>query len=281
MFIDSHAHVNFNAFKPDADEVLKNSLKENTWVVNIGSELDTSRRAVEMADKYEQGVYAVVGLHPIHLYETRVDEDEVSFNSRVEKFDALAYRELCKNPKVVGIGECGLEYYHLPAEGEDKIKQAQKEIFLQQIDLAVDLGKTLVVHSRDAYEPIYDILKEQRSQLKQVIIHSFIGNWAQAEKFLDLDCYISFNGIITYKPRKEKQPGQSEPGLQEAVVKTPLNRILLETDCPYLSPEPLRGERNVPENVKYVALKIAALKDMEPEEVEAQTTENAKAVYGL
>ena len=138
-----------------------------------------------------------------------------------------------------------------------------------------------MIHSRDAYEAVFEILKEKRSTLTRVVIHSFIGSFEQAKNFLDLDCYISFNGIITYKPREEKKPGASDPGLAGAVEQVPLERILLETDCPYLSPQEVRGTRNIPENVKYVAKKIAEVKGVDVEEVEEQTTKNAREVFGI
>ncbi|MDP2933926.1 MAG: TatD family hydrolase [bacterium] len=281
MFIDSHAHLNFSAFKDDCDEVIKSSLAQNTWVANVGSQYSTSKRAVQIAERYPQGVYAVVGLHPVHLFEMEVTEEGVSFTTKEERFDPQKYRELALSPKVVGIGECGLEYFHLPAGHEAEIKAVQKEAFQQQIKLAAEIGKALVVHSRDAYEDVYDIIKIFAGDLKSIIIHSYIGSGEQLKKFVDLGCFVSFNGIITFKPRKEKKPGQSDPTLLEAVKDAPLDRILLETDCPWLSPEPLRGQRNLPVNVKYVAAKIAEIKGISVAEVEKQATENTRKVYGI
>ncbi|OGE80954.1 MAG: hypothetical protein A2826_00305 [Candidatus Doudnabacteria bacterium RIFCSPHIGHO2_01_FULL_43_23] len=281
MFIDTHAHVNFNRFKEDSKEVLEDSLKNNTWVINVGSEYRTSKRAVEMAGKFDQGVYAVIGLHPIHTFAHEVDEEEDSFISREEIFDYDKYKELALDEKTVGIGECGLEYFRLIEGKEDEIKKKQEEIFRAQIDLAADVGKTLMIHSRDAYEAVYEILKESRNKLANVVIHSFISSYEEAKKFLDLDCYISFNGIITYKPSKEKKPGLSDPGLFEAVEKVPLERTLLETDCPYLAPQKVRGTRNIPKNVEYVAEKIAEVKGLEKGSVEEQTTKNARLVFGI
>jgi len=281
MFIDTHAHVNFNRFKDDSKEVLEDSIAKGTWVITVGSEYRTSKRAVEMANKFDVGVYAVVGLHPIHTFSHEVDEEEDSFTSREESFDYEKYKELALDEKVVGIGECGLEFFRLTSGEEDRIKNVQEEVFKAQIDLAADVKKTLMIHSRDSYEDVYEILKETRSKLSNVVIHSFIGSYSQAKKFLDLDCYLSFNGIITYKPRKEKMPGGSDPGLVEAVEKVPLDKILLETDCPYLSPQQVRGTRNIPENVKYVVEKIAEVKGIDVGEVENQTTKNAKEVFGI
>lgn len=281
MFIDTHAHVNFNAFKGDGPSILKQCLDADIQVINVGTQKDTSAAAVDLAHHYSHGVYAVVGLHPIHLFSQQVDEEETSFQTREEHFDYEYYRKLALDPKVVGIGECGLDYYRLPAENIERVKQRQKEVFIEHIRLAADTGKTLMIHCRDAYDDILEILEEYRASLKNVVIHSFIGSLEHAKKFFDLGCYVSFNGIITYKPRTEKLPGQSDPTLLDAVKAAPLERITLETDCPYLSPEPVRGTRNTPLNVKYVAQKIAELKGIAVEEVERQTTENAKKVFGI
>lgn len=281
MLIDTHAHVNFNSFKDDADEVLKSCLDEDIWVVNVGSEYKTSKRAVELAGRYERGVYAIVGLHPIHTHSQHVDEEETSFTSREEHFDDKLYKTLITDPKVVGIGECGLDYYRLPEEGQEEIKQKQKKAFLQQVELASDTGKVLMVHSRDAYEDIASIISEHKSTLKHVVIHSFIGSPEEAIRFVDMGCFISFNGIITYKPRKERKPGQSDPGLLEAVELVPLDKILIETDCPYLAPEPVRGSRNTPLNVKYVATELAKIKNVSEQEVVETTTATARSVFNI
>ncbi|MDO8558503.1 MAG: TatD family hydrolase [bacterium] len=281
LLVDTHAHVNFNAFKNDGDAVIQRALDEGTWVVNVGSQIDTSRRAVEYAGHYPEGVYAVVGLHPVHLFSQHIDEEEFGFDSREEKFDYEAYKTLAKHEKVIGIGECGLEYFHLPDSEAEEIKRTQKDAFIQQIELASELKKALMVHSRDAYQNIYEILRERRKILSNVIIHSFIGNWEEAKKFLDLGCYISFNGIITFKPRKEKTPGASDPELLEAVKNIPLERMVLETDCPYLAPAIHRGERNEPSYVKFTAEKIAEIKNISFDEVARQTTQNARTAFAI
>lgn len=280
--IDTHAHVNFSAFKADAEKVLQNCLTQDTWVINIGSQYETSKRAAELARKYEQGIYAVVGLHPLHLFSQHIHiDEEINFESRQEEFDYQKYKKLASDPKVVGIGECGLEYYELPEVREEEIKAKQKDTFLEQIKLASELNKVLMVHSRDTYEEIYEVLKPLADKLTGIVVHSFIGNWEQAEKFVKLGCYIGYNGIVTFKPRKEKKPGQSDPKLLEAVEKTPLGNILLETDCPYLSPEPLRGKRNLPVNVKIIAQKVADIKGVSVDEVEEATTNNAKKLFKI
>lgn len=281
MLVDTHAHVNFNAFKDDNAQVLKDCLDRKTWVINVGSELKTSRRAVKIAERYEKGVYAIIGLHPVHLFEQKIEEEGTSFTTRAEVFDHEEYKKLSQSKKVVGIGETGLEYFQIPDGDLKQIKQKQVELFEQQIELAVETGKALMVHSRDAYDDIYKIIKKHRDKLRAVIIHSFIGSPEEAQKFIKLDCYISFNGIITYKPRKEKRPGQSDPNFLKAVLGAPLNRILLETDCPFLAPAPMRGKRNVPYYVKHTAEKLAEIKDVSFSEIAEQTTKNAREVFGI
>ena len=146
-YIDIHAHVNFKAFKEDADAVIERALDNDTWVINVGSQFSTSKRAVEIANKYKEGVFAIVGLHPIHLEESYHDEEEggKGFMTRAEEFDKEAYRELLKDPKVVGIGECGLDYFHCKLETVEK----QKSTFREQISLAKETAKPLMLHIRN------------------------------------------------------------------------------------------------------------------------------------
>jgi TatD DNase family protein len=307
MFADTHCHVNFNAYRDDSEEVVRRSLAEDVQMIVVGSQLDTSRRAVEIAEKFPEGVWASVALHPLHLVQQERDENElypvrnsqlidpsgaesagvisngVHFTTRAEKFDPEAYKTLAqRSKKVVAIGECGLDYYRMPAgHDERELKRLQRETLLQHIALAEELKLPLMVHCRDAYEDVYELLRANGRSLKGIELHSYIGNLEMAKKFLDLGCYLAFNGIITYKPRKEIIPGSAHPELQEVVKFAPLDRILLETDAPYLSPEPLRGRRNEPVNVKYVAEKIAELKRVSLKDVEQQTAHNAQALFRL
>jgi len=143
MLIDTHCHINFSAYKDDADDVIKRSLNNDIWLINVGSQLSTSQRAVEMTQKYEKGVYAVVGLHPIHLHEMKVDEFEqnLNFKSRVEEFSKDEYEKLISNPKVVGIGEMGIDYFHMPNDKDpEEVKLKQKQTFFKGINLAKELN---------------------------------------------------------------------------------------------------------------------------------------------
>jgi TatD DNase family protein len=278
MLIDTHAHVNFTAFKDDADATIRRALDEGTWIVNVGTQIDTSRSCVELAQIYEH-VYAVIGIHPVHTYQQMLDEEESHFKTRAEKFDHDLYFELGKNSKVVGIGECGLDYYRLPENTDhEAIKALQKDTFIGQIKLAQELDKALVIHcrpgkdSQDAYDDIIQILDEHKTSSLRFEIHSFTGSPETVEKFLARGAYVGFNGIITF----------DKSGNMEKVVKAaPLDRIVLETDSPYLTPLPHRGKRNEPSYVKFVAEKVAQIKNLSLEEVCSQTTSNAKALFNI
>ncbi len=286
MLFDTHAHVNFRAYKDDAKETMQRALDAGVSVINIGSQIDTSRQALEVAKQFESGVYAVVGLHPEHTYAHKfTDEDEAGFYTREEGPDVSTYRELALDSKVVGIGECGLDYYRLP-EGEDHeaIKHKQKAAFISQIKLAQELDKTLVIHTRsskgtdDACLDVLEILEQLRSPAGganyelRFVLHSFTGSPEVLQKFLDIGSYVSFNGIITF---------DKTGNMEQLVKRAPLERIVLETDCPYLTPVPHRGKRNEPAYVAYVAQKVADLKGLGVEEVSAETTANAQRLFHL
>jgi TatD DNase family protein len=291
MIFDAHAHVNFNAFKDDAPEVIRRALDNEVWLINVGSQSSTSQRAVEIAEKYEKGVYACVGLHPIHLTSLVVDEKEIGvhFQSREEEFNSQFYSRLAQSQKVVGIGEVGLDYYYFDQQLEtslDNFKRKQKEIFKEQLSLADQLGLPVVLHCRgskkepeDAYWEMLEILKEKisagKKSLRQSeeiggVIHCFTSSWEIGQKFIDLGFYIGFTGIITF-------PTASL--LQETVRRLPLECLLIETDCPYLSPQAVRGKRNEPLYVKYVAEKIAEIKKLPVKEVEQITFKNTLKVF--
>lgn len=252
MLIDTHAHVNFNAYKSDADEVIHRSLNNNTRIINVGSQYSTSKKAIELSQKYENGIYGAVGLHPIHA------EDG---------FDYKKYKQLAQSPGVVAIGETGLDY----KEEYVAFREKQKQVFLQQLNLARELNLPIIFHCRMAHDYLLEILNLQyinhKSQIKGVI-HCFTGNWIQAEKYLNIGLYLGFNGIIF------------KMNLDEIIKKTPLNKILVETDCPYLTPPKIDG-RNEPIYVKHVAERIAEIKDITFEEVAKITTENAKKLFKI
>jgi TatD DNase family protein len=273
MLIDTHAHLNFSAYKDDADETAKRALDNNVWFVNVGSQFTTSERGVRMAEKYQEGVYAAIGLHPIHLselvFKDQVDEyEEVEFHPSVEKFDEEKYLELAKSPKVVAIGEIGLDYFH----NKENI-EPQKETFKKQVEMAGKIGKPILVHCRQGYNDLIEILREKKKAYPNLrgVIHCFMGRLSQAKIFTEeLGFFLGFNGIITFARDYDK-----------VLREIDLKYFVVETDCPYLTPTPFRGKRNEPLYVKYVAEKIAEIKSLKLEEVEKTTTENAKTLFSI
>jgi len=273
MLIDTHAHVNFLQFRDDGDETVKRSLAEGTWLINVGSEKDTSRRAVEYATRYKAGVFAAIGLHPGSLctqeFEEKIDEKEIiKIKTEAQEFNYDYYKKLGQKPEVVAIGEIGLDYYRNAAKPE-----LQKEVLLEQLGLAENLGKPVMLHCREAHEDLLKILKTWTlvgNKSLSGVIHSFSGRWSQAEQYLAMGFYLSFNGIITFARDYDR-----------VVREMPLERLLLETDCPYLTPIPFRGKRNEPAYVKYVAQKVAELRGLSLEEVSDATTKNAKRLFKI
>jgi len=233
MLIDTHAHLNFNAFKDDLDKVIGRCLAENIWMINVGTKYETSKRAVEIAEQYEEGVYAAVGLHPIHLgtglVKIRTDSEEGSFETGGEDFHISEYKSLAQSPKVVAIGEIGLDYYYKPKTKKklELFKEKQKELLLKQLDLAKELNLPVIFHCRMAHEDLLKILNyklKTKNYKLNGVVHCFTGSWEQAKQYLDMGFYLGFNGII-YKL-----------DLKEVIEKTPIEKILIETDCPYLTP---------------------------------------------
>jgi TatD DNase family protein len=280
-YIDIHSHINLNAFKGDYKEVIERAHDSDTWVINVGTQIDTSRRAVEIANEYEEGVYAIVGLHPVHTSASYHDEQEFStagdppvsgFTSRGEVFDKDAYRELLKNPKVVGIGECGLDYYRCTDETIAKQKQA----FIAQIELANEFNKPLMLHIRNnkqdaehnAYVDAIELLK-QYAQVKGDV-HFFAGTVEEAQMYLDFGFTLSFTGVLTFTH-----------DYNEVIRITPLDMLMAETDAPYVAPVPHRGKRNEPVYVSEVAKKIAQIKGLGEEEVAKALVLNAKRVFDI
>ena len=217
-------------------------------MICIGTDLETSKRGIELAQKHD-GIWATVGLHP---------NDNLD-----EKFDPGAYKELLGKDKVVGFGEIGLDYYR--TKGKDDQKR-QKQRFEEQLGLVKQTDKTVVLHCRDAHQDMLGVL----TQGLKGVVHSFTGTLEEAKKYLDLGFYLGFNGILTFTSQYD-----------EIVKYVPLEKILLETDAPYLTPVPMRGKRNEPLYVKHVARKVAELKGMDYDEVAKQTFENTKSLFKL
>jgi TatD DNase family protein len=232
--IDTHAHLQFKAYDDDRDKVVARSSKGLAAVVNVGAKIDSSEEAVRLAKKIPN-FYAAVGIHPHHA-----DEWQKDWIKKLE--------ELAKEPKVVAIGEIGLDNHKY--EGSPKPNLAkQTKLLLEQIELAKKLDLPVIFHCRDAYDELYEVIKPYKKL--EGLAHCFMGTSEQVKKFLNLGLYISFSGNITYK-RNEY--------IREAAKIVPLNRMLVETDAPYLPPEPHRGKRNEPVYVKIVAETVARVK---------------------
>ncbi len=281
-YIDIHSHVNFKAFKEDGEAVIRRALLNDTWLINVGSQYSTSKRAVEIANKYKEGVYAIIGLHPVHTEESYHDEEETSgegFTSRAEEFDKEKYLGLAKDPKVVAIGECGLDYYHFNPENVEK----QKEAFIEQIEFANEVGKPLMLHLRNNYENLdYNAYNDALEIIRKYAkvkgdVHSFEGTLEDAKNFIDFGFTVSFTGAITYPPRKKGWTCNYE----EIIKNIPLDMIMTDTDCPYLTPVPHRGERNEPLYVSLVAKRIAEIKGLPLEEVAKTIVSNSKRVFDI
>lgn len=278
---DIHTHVQFAAFRDDADLVIQRALDAGIWMINVGTQKDTSAKAVELAEKYPEGVYATVGLHPLHTEKSYHDAQELGlfsnsqefkntkgmeFTSRGEEFDYAYYKKLAAHPKVVAIGECGLDYYRL----DEETKEKQKSVFLQQIELAADIKKPLMIHCRKAFGDLIGVLQATSYKLKPSTVHFFSGAKDDAQKLLDMGFSFSFGGVITFARDYD-----------EVVKYIPLERILLETDAPYVAPVPYRGKRNEPVYVVEVAKKVAELKSASWEEVAAKTATNTRLLFGI
>src|SRR3989338_2126628 len=269
--IDIHTHAQFAAFEKDRDIVIQRALEAEIWMINVGTQKDTSTYSRELAHKYE-GVFATVGLHPIHTEKSFHDEQELggagNFTSRGEDFDYDFYKSLDQDPKVVAIGECGLDYYRL-MEG---MKEKQKKVFIKQIELAREIKEPLMIHCREAFTDLIEILEKHLTTTPHNpgVCHFFTGTTDNAKKLMDLGFSFSFGGVITFAREYEK-----------LIKFIPLDRILLETDAPYVAPQAYRGKRNEPLYVEEVAKKIGRILNKDFDEVARITTENAIRVFGL
>lgn len=252
MFIDTHIHLDDERFQEDLEEVLARAQAARvSYLINVGYDLPSSRRSVGLADTYSH-IYAVVGMHP-----------HDSKEAAEETYNEL--RELAKNKKVVALGEMGLDYYW-----DNSPRDIQQQVFRQQIRLAKELKLPIVIHDRDAHGDIMQILREEQAQEVGGVLHCFSGSKEMAEICLKMNFYLSFGGPLTFKNARK---------LVEVVQNIPLDRILIETDCPYLTPHPFRGKRNEPSNVVLVAEKIADLRNETIEKIGEITTENARKVF--
>ncbi len=274
-YLDTHAHLNLTQFDADRSDVFSKCQAAGVGVINVGTRKETSQLAVDLANQYPD-TWAIVGVHPCSVVD--VDPDDHGAKEAEPVFDYDFYKPLAANPKTVGVGECGFDYCHNP---EDTY-ELQREMFLDQIELANEVGKPLMLHlrndpkggQRDAYDDALEILKTEAKVAGNA--HFYAGTIDQAKAFFDIGYTISFTGVVTFKA--------SKPGIQDYldVVKyAPLDMIHGETDCPYVAPVPHRGQRCEPWMVQEVYKTIAQIKDEDEEKVREQLLENAKKLYKL
>jgi TatD DNase family protein len=282
VLIDTHAHLDFPDFANDLEDVLRRAEQADVKrVITIGTSIESSRCAIELAENYPS-VYAAIGVHPSHAEQA---EDDV----------ITPLRELAKNPRVVAIGETGLDYHHLASERvarEEQVqvmtalrsetdeeieaqirdgayKSKQASLFQQQLDLAVELGLNVVIHQRDAWDDTLEVLRAYTGKVRGVF-HCFGGSLDQANEVLDLDHLVSFTGIVTFK---------NGAAVRQVAAKIPLWKFMVETDCPYLAPVPFRGKRCEPAYARVVAEAIAAARGVSLNEIAEATTETAEQFF--
>ncbi len=254
MLIDAHCHLDDEKFAGDLDAVITRAMAAGVRaMVTAGTSIASSRAALAIAEKYD-AVYAAVGIHP--EYAAMVDADALS-----------EIRALAQHHKVVAIGEIGLDFHY----SDNPLRPVQEHALIAQLELAQELGKPVVIHDRDAHVNIVDILKTRAGRLRGML-HCFSGDLGMAQQAIDLGFFISFAGNVTFPKAHD---------LQNIARVLPLDRVLVESDAPYLAPQPRRGRRNEPAFVPYTAAKLAELLNLEPAVVEETTRQNSRALFGL
>ena len=252
QLIETHAHLDFKDYDADREEVIKRAKEHGVFkIINIGADIDGSKKGIELAKKYPE-VYATVGIHP--------EEGDI-----VNKENINLLKKLAKQDKVVAIGEIGLDY-----QIEDVGPETQKVGFIAQLDLAFELNLPVVVHIRKSLEDVLEILSKYDWSKNNGVVHCYSSSYKKVNRILDMGLHVSFTGIVTY-----------DEGTQKASQAVPLEKMMLETDCPFLAPEPYRGERAEPWHVELIAKKIAEIKNTSLEEVAKTTTNNAIKFFNL
>lgn len=251
--IDAHTHIQFKPFAHDRDEVIRRARDAGIAIVNVGSDLKNSEDAVRLAEQFDSGMYAVVGIHP---------------TDAEESFDVSALTSLAHHEKVVAIGECGLDYFHVKDEAK---KAIQKNVFIEHIKISHAVGKPLMIHCRDAMRDLIDILNTHKELIrKDSVMHFFSGTEEEAKELLALGFSFTFGGVITFVRDYD-----------DVVRSIPLDRILSETDAPYVTPVPHRGTRNEPSYVIEVEKRIAELKETAEEDMAKQIVKNAERIFSI
>ena len=252
-YFDIHSHLNFKDYDADRDEVIQRLKETETHTICIGTDFESSKQAVALADKYEE-IYACIGVHPV---------------DKLESFEVEKFESLVRNPKVVAIGECGLDFYHAKKDAD---YERQKKLFLAQIEFALAHDKPLMIHARDAYEELLNILEPMKKEYGAKLrgnVHFFTGNIEVAKRFFDIGFTVSFTGVITFTHDYD-----------EVIKSAPLEMIMSETDAPYVAPVPYRGKRNEPSFVSEVVKSIARVRGEDEERVRVALVNNALRMLG-
>lgn len=283
MYIDTHCHLNFKDYQHDYQQVAERALTNQVEMIVVGSEIKTSTRAVSLSQEFDRGVYSAIGLHPIHLQDVLVKNNDENgkyeFRSKKEEYQEQKYLDLINQGggKIVAIGEIGLDYYHIDessGEKNKKVKNLQQEVFYRQLELAKNSELPVIIHCREAHDDLLAILKDfySKNSFKREwgVVHCYSGNLEQANKYWDLGLLISFTGLITFVRQWD-----------EVIEKSPWGKIMIETDAPYLTPTPFRGQRNEPQHVKEVAKKMAEIKKVGVSVVERETYSTAQSLFSL
>ena len=253
MFVDTHAHLDFDTYDDDREKVIQRAIENHVLaIITIGTDLETSKQAILLAEKYAS-IFASVGIHPSDCA-----------NLKDKDFEFI--KELAGHEKVIAIGEIGLDYYHMHAE-----KEVQHKVFKKQIAIARKLNLPVIIHNRDSHADMLQILDKEGVKDIGGVLHSFSGDINFLNNIIAMNMHVSFTGNITFKKSTSDQ----------LVKNAPIENLLLETDCPFLTPVPLRGKRNEPAFIVHTAKKIAELKEIELELLGKITTENAKSLFKI
>ncbi|MDP3763449.1 MAG: TatD family hydrolase [bacterium] len=244
-YFDIHSHLNFKDYDADREEVIRRLKETSTHTITVGTNFESSKSAVELANKYEE-IYACIGVHPV---------------DKLESFEVDKFESLIQNPKVVAVGECGMDFYHAK-KNEDY--ERQKKLFMDQIEFALAHNKPIMIHARNAYEEILDILEPMKADKLHGNVHFFAGDAAIAERFFKLGFTISFTGVITFVRDYD-----------EVIKSAPINMMMSETDAPYVAPVPYRGKRNEPSYVNEVIKRIAEIRGEDENNIRVALVNNA------
>ena len=273
-YFDAHTHAHFAVYGDEKKAVIDRALANEVEMILVGTQKDTSKEAVEWANQYEDGVWAAVALHPSHTIPSEyIDAKELgdmkaSGEADHEVFEYEYYKKLALDPKVVAIGECGLDYFRL----DQATKKKQEEVLIQHMQLSKEVDKPLTIHCRDAFDDLITIFKANKELLRDVpgTLHFFTGSVEHAKALMELGFSFQFGGVITFTK-----------DYNEVINTIPMDMIITETDAPYVAPVPHRGKRNEPAYVVEVVKRLALLKGLEVDEVRNQVRKNVQTVFGV